>query len=140
MCMDRRIRLVHRKLTNKNLHILDTLDEKCFPFDEKYNKINSIWWIAYYNNIPVGFAGISIRRNKAFFCRAGILSKYRNLGIHQKLIEKRLKYCSKKNIRIIYTYCLKDNTVSINNLSKLGFVKYKTTRTWITLWKIKKRR
>ena len=115
------------KHNNKYLNILNELDDKIFPDDDRAKKQGSYWWIAFNKNKePIGFGGLRIFFGKiATFTRAGVLKEYRGKGIHKRLIRVREKMARKLGIQKIVTYVAKFNLDSANNLIKDGFQLYK---------------
>lgn len=125
------------KITVRQTDDLDTvheLDRACFPSDkamleDELNK--SVWWIAYADKEPVGFAGLTPdeEARKGFMIRAGVLPEARGAGIQRRLIRARVAYCTKQDFTRIYTYVWAGNIASMKSVVRSGFVPYYWERT-----------
>lgn len=109
--------------------IVQRLDRKIFEGDTPVHMPGSFWWILYANDEPVGFAGVRIIEGgeSGYLYRAGILPQYRGKGLQKRLIRVREKWCRKQNLKSCVTYVLPNNTASLNNLLRVGYVSYKPT-------------
>lgn len=131
-------KFIKKENIKKYCEVLKNIDSQCFgPNDEQYdfngNKDGAThyWWITYETESqkPIAYAGLKIYKSKinAFLCRAGVLKKYRGLGLHKKLLNKRIEFCKKYGIKYIYTYTSIENIRSANNILKN---KFKITEPW----------
>lgn len=123
-----------KDISDEVFAILSDLDAKCFKGEYPYKKVGSYWWIAYLDDEPVGFAGLTpydyIAKPACFLSRAGVLSKARGLGIHKRLILAREKLARKIGYNRIITYTSYENIISANNLIKRGYKLYWPETDW----------
>lgn len=111
--------------------LLDFLDLSTLPGDEPYDKVGSVWWIAYEGKTPVGYAGIKRwGSTMAFLCRAGVLKEYRGRGLHARLLRVREAWAKRLGLKTLITYTAPFNLQSANNLIRAGFVLYKPEEEW----------
>jgi len=114
--------------------ILHTLDTKCFVGETPYPKVGSYWWLAYVDDEPIAFAGMTvydyIKKPAAFLSRAGVLPKARGNGIQKRLIRARERAAKKIGQSRIITYTSYDNLISANNLIKCGYTLYLPDHWW----------
>lgn len=93
----------------------------------KFNK--DILFLAYSNNIPVGFIYGYIKFGQSNFVHKGVvqidalyvLNNYRNKGIAKSLINKFYEWCKENNIKIVEISVFKDNIDAYNLYKKLGY-------------------
>jgi len=135
--MDVQIKLVYKpgdKNKNDILNKLEELDLEIFYDDNSFKaKRECYWWIAYMDDVEVGFAGMKSLRpleNGVFFCRAGVLLRYRKGGIHKKLILARERYAKTLEFKTAITYVMSANIASLNNLIKRGWLVYSPEFAW----------
>lgn len=114
--------------------ILSTLDDKCFKGETPYPKVGSYWWLAYMDDEPIAFAGLTpydyITKPAAFLSRAGVLPKARGHGIQKRLIRARERTAKKDGYNRVITYTSYDNIISANNLIKCGYLLYTPNNLW----------
>lgn len=114
------------------LRILKKLHNSCLPGDKPYEFKDGYWWLVTYKGVAVGFCGMeaSSRWEKTgYFCRAGVAKEHRGRGLHNRLIQVRLRYAR----RLGWTHCVsdtRDNPPSANNLIKAGFKMYQPRYPW----------
>lgn len=98
------------------------LHKKLFPLDEFDCDENTHFWIAYDGIKSVGFCALKILDNEiVFFSRAGVEDKYKNKGLHKKMIKRRITWARRNGYKIAITYVKYDNPLSLRNLIKSGF-------------------
>lgn len=117
-----------------NLDIVSTLDSQIFFVEKPVNTTNSVWWVAWDGDKPVGFAGIRQLKDEpyAYLLRAGVLKSHRGLGIHKKLIKVRLNWAKRNpDIQGVLTYTVAWNIPSSNNLINAGFKLFKPGWAWV---------
>lgn len=98
----------------------------------------SEWWIAFSlsgNDKPVevAFGGMrpSIREPGAgWLCSAGVLPKYRGLGIQKALIRRRIAYARIYGWKKVVTETIHDNAPSANALIACGFRQFNPEAPW----------
>ena len=111
--------------------LLDFLDLSTLPGDEPYDKVGSVWWVAYDGKTPVGYAGIKRwGSTMAFLCRAGVLKEARGQGLHRRLLRVREAWAKRLGIKTLITYTAPFNLQAANNLIRAGFVLYKPEEEW----------
>lgn len=106
--------------------MLDEMDHQAL--EVRYQpKDKAFWWIAYDDDKPIGYAGMTI--HPTWKCmelvRAAVIHEYRGLGLQRRLIYARERQARKENIFRSVTYTSCDNFVSANNLIKCGYRLYK---------------
>ncbi len=112
-------------------HVLNTLDQEILPLDFLTHK-SGYWWIAYRDKKAVAFAGMckSSQWSKVgYLCRAGTRTAHEGQGLQKRLIRVR----AAKARKIGWTHLITDthdNTISANNLIKMGFRLYEPKKPW----------
>lgn len=111
------------------------MDNICFPTDISfYNTQNYHWWVIRDGNKPVAYAALRVEKKGdhriAHFTRCGVLPEARGRGYQAKLIQARLSWCRRQNIRLVKTYTSHDNVKSANNLRAAGF-RSRRTKGWL---------
>lgn len=112
-------------------HVLNMMDEHCFPMDELASKAGW-WWIAWWAGEPAGFAGLralAVEQHIGYLCRAGVLEHCRGHGLQKKLIRARIAYARRLGLRELVT----DTTANIpsaNSLISCGFKLYTPVTKW----------
>lgn len=105
-------------LTIKKLH------KKTLPSDEFPSEYSNSW-IAYDKKKPIGFCTISlVDKETLFLSRAGILSDYKGLGLHKRLINVRVRWAKKLGYKKLITYVHPHNIISLRNLLGSKFEVY----------------
>ena len=111
---------------------LNRLQKSCLPCDEPCNTDEGTWWIAYYNDMAVGFGGV-VRsaqwHGTGYMCRAGVMHIARGKGLQKKLIRARIRYARKVGWTHLVTDTT-DNHPSANSLISCGFKMYDPRSPW----------
>ena len=106
------------------------MDSQCFPSDSPARFEERYWWIAYVGKQAVGYAGLHLLGKKGFFCRAGVMKKFRRKGIHQRLIRCRLNKARTLGLESAITYAALHNIASANSLFRSGMELYWPESRW----------
>lgn len=117
-----------------DLSIVSELDRKIFTRDDTKIKLeNTEWWVAWFNEKPVGFAGLRPLPSEphTYFTRAGVIREARGNRIHGKLIRARLAWSKRHGYEGAMTYTVPGNVASANNLIRLGFELFEPEWEWI---------
>lgn len=96
--------------------------------------LNSVWWVAYDGDKPAAFAVIAksvMLRKTGYLARAGVVKRYRGLGLQKALIRTRLKYAAHQGWHLALTETY-DNPPSANSLISCGFRMYHPKKPWGT--------
>lgn len=121
-------------ISKYNFNILNDMDKECFQGEKPYPKKGSYWWLAYYEDEPVAFAGLTlydyIEQPAAFLSRAGVLPKARGHGLQRRFIRAREKLAKKVGYHRIITYTSYESIISANNLIKCGYLLYTPKHDW----------
>lgn len=102
------------------------------PGDKPYDTDFGVWWIAYYNKTPAGYAGLAQSRqwsNAGYLCRAGVMPAFQGNGLQKRLIKARIR----KAKHMGYEWLLCDTTEnprSSNSLISCGFRIYEPKKKW----------
>jgi GNAT superfamily N-acetyltransferase len=93
---------------------------------------NGNWWLAYYGDTPVAFAGMipsSQYKNVGYFKRAGVTPTHRGKGLQIRLMRVRIN----KARRLGYSHLISECTQTIfsaNNFIRAGFKIYEPKYPW----------
>ncbi len=113
--------------TLTDLHRLTFFDGASIPdFDWGH------WWLAYYDGIPVGFAGLvpsTQAYNGGYFCRVGVLKKHRGHRLQLRLMRS-LHVRARHNGWCCIVSDTTDNLVSANNFIQAGYRLYQPPSPW----------
>lgn len=86
---------------------------------------NIALFIAYYNNIPLGYSKVKIKKiNNELMGHVGadfVLKEFRGQGIGKKLVGEMVKFVKTKKLKKISVELYKSNKVSLNFHKKIGF-------------------
>jgi len=96
------------------------------------------YWVATLDGKIAGFSSMALLKETpgwAFFTSAGVLTKYRGNGIHQRMISVRIRCARKLRLSGIITYAHTSNFASINHLYRRGFSMYEPKHNWLEDWK-----
>lgn len=116
------IRILEKK---KNWEHILILHYAIFPDDEMMDFRDTRIWVASIEGEYVGFASYKDMGNGyCYFTRAGVLPEFRGMGIHNKLIKRRIKAAKGEGFRYATTYTVWDNQHSYDNLQDFGFRVY----------------
>lgn len=118
-----RVRRAHAPLTDDERDAIRDLHAQCMPGDSLYDLDAAIWWLAWVEGEPVGYAAAraDLKHDAAFFVAAGVLPKHRRIGLHRRLIRARLAWASLQGVSKAVTYTLLSNVGSANGLIRAGF-------------------
>jgi GNAT superfamily N-acetyltransferase len=90
------------------------------------------WWLAYFDGVPVGFAGLvpsTHVRHAGYFCRVGVLKRHAGNALQLRLMRG-----MESRARNIGWQCIvsdtTDNIVSANNFIRAGYRLYKPKSPW----------
>ena len=116
----------------ENVELLNRLQKECLPYDKSYNVAEGNWWVAYQDDVPIGFAGVvpSARwSDVGYLCRSGVIYSHRGRGTQKRLIRVRQTFAKKIgwNWLITDTTC---NPPSSNSLISCGFRLYEPSVPW----------
>lgn len=127
-----RIRQVNT-LFAKYIEQLTDLHKQCFPADDMPEFTKGYWWIAYDDNKPVGFCGLTHVQSwdsAGYLSRGGVIATHRGKGLQRKFINVRIR----KARKVGWTWLIsatRDNIPSSNNLIKCGFKLYDPQKEWL---------
>lgn len=109
------------------LHRLTFFDAAAMPSFE-----HGHWWLAYWDRLPVGFAGViasSHVRSAGYFSRVGVLSSHCGNGLQLRFlraVEKRVR----RNGWAAVVSDTTDNVVSANNFIQAGYRLFRPKDPW----------
>jgi GNAT superfamily N-acetyltransferase len=111
------------------------LDEECFPSDHRPALENSLWWIVWRGQQPVGYAGLrpcqwSQNKGLGFLSRAGVLREHRGRGLQRRLIRAREAEARALGLQELITYVALWNCASLNSLVACGYRFYRPADKW----------
>ena len=113
---------------------LERLDAAIFPDGPPVDLEGRRWWIAYTGaGEPVAFGGLRAIGGALYLSRAGVLSAWRRLGLHSRLIRVRLRAARKLAAGRpmgVYTYTAIGNVASANALERCGFRYWRARAPW----------
>jgi GNAT superfamily N-acetyltransferase len=102
------------------------LNDHIFPGEELVlHEERSHCFLCHFQGRVVGFGCLDIyHENFVFLSRAGVIPEFRGLGIHNRLIDRRIQWAIDNEIGTVITYVQKWNINSANNLFTRGFKLY----------------
>ncbi len=125
----------------KDLALIEKLDQQIFGDKDtetdcfgKYDDPHALWWVAYVDGLPAGFAGLKLFKEGSAECaylnRAGVLKTYRGRGIQKEFIKARDREAKRRGLHMIITYTERYNYPSANSLVACGYRLYKPEYRW----------
>lgn len=113
---------IRRMLTDEFEQELYDLQAKCFQNYYIYPLSTACWWLAFEDEVPVGFAGFCRGKSTgaAYLCYAGVAESHRGRGLQKRLIRVRVREARRQGYReaVTDTY---NNPASANSLIACGF-------------------
>lgn len=110
------------------------LDRKIFPTDDSLEiKQEGAYWLATYNNKPVGFCAIHPLANdprSCFLARAGVLRSYQRHGLQKRMLSVREAWARKEGYSTLLTYTQPWNWKSMASLIKRDYKLYTPAEYW----------
>ncbi len=91
-----------------------------------------IWFIVFVKGEAIAFASLKIFKDKVKFINSYVVHAHRKQGIHSILVNERIMWCDKHDVKRIEVDCLSS---SLNQYLKLGFKEIKTFVKWHKLEK-----
>lgn len=114
-----------------DLQLIMDLHEKTFHEDEFDFRADSVYWVAWEGDKPLGFcAARPFAEDVLFMSWCGIRKMARGYGIQKKMIRSRLTYAKKNGYRTVLTYTSVDNICSIRNLMGSRFEVFLPEYRW----------
>ncbi len=111
-------------------HCIHWLQSSCLPHDEPRSLKGDVWWIAYKDGLPVGFAALRLLdKHTAYLSRAGVLPAARGCGIQKRMIRSRIRFAREQGCTSVITDTA-DNPPSANSLISAGFKMYNPEYRW----------
>jgi GNAT superfamily N-acetyltransferase len=96
-----------------------------FPEDSLEELDNNYYWLAWKEKKPVGFACLKVLEDGVgYMTRGGVLEGHQGKGLHTRLVDARIRYARKHNLKYIITYTLTENVWSLASLVRRGFQIY----------------
>ena len=118
------------KLT-RNLNLIKKMDDECFPGEKLDDLHEHIWFIAFVDGEPAGYAALKIwSGNVGFLSRVGVLARFRGKGLQKKLIRSRERYGKKRGVKVMVTYTWQYASYSPNSLISCGYKIYRPRNAW----------
>jgi len=119
-----------------DLDKVEALDRKVFSIMDPEIDLQGMWWTARNEDkLPVAYAGMKLYRTDngiiSYFHRVGVVPDFRRRGLHQRLIQTRLKASKEEGCVSAITYTMYYNVISNNNLINAGFRQYYPDYTWV---------
>lgn len=108
--------------------VILSLAKIILPCDDPPNPYSGYWWLAYYGDVAVGFAGLDHAKTTdgaMFLCLAGVVKEHRRHGLQRRLIRARINKARRLGKGRLVTYTLLNNPGSSNNLIACGFRLYR---------------
>lgn len=88
-----------------------------------------IWFVAEVDGEMAGYAGLKLLPYKeAYLARAGVLEKFRGLGLQKRLIRARERYAVRQGSEMMVTYTANSNWPSIKSLMFEGYHNYEPAK------------
>lgn len=103
-----------------------------FPAIESGAFERGYWWLAYFLDEPVAFAGLvpsASWENVGYLKRAGVLPEHRGHGLQRRLMRVRENKAKRLGWTHIISDCT-DNLHSANNFIRCGYQLYQPSRPW----------
>lgn len=112
-------------------HCLLWMQKAVLPHDDVRQLKTDVWWIAYQDGNPVGFASLRLVSGGdiGYLSRAGVLPVARGQGIQRKLIRARVQHARRAGASCVVTDTT-DNPPSSNSLISEGFRMYSPAYAW----------
>ena len=123
------MRIVYQQVSLKDRGVkrrLTVLQTSCLPDDKPYFPEDGVWWAAYHQIAPIGFACVSPSKqllDGVYLGRCGVLPAYRGHGVQRQMIRLRVAWARRHG----YKWAVSDTTDNIpsaNNLISCGFRLY----------------
>lgn len=111
-----------------DLDLVAELDGQAFPEAPltRSELARAAWWVVWHpDGYPVAYAGARGCETipAVFLSRCAVMADWRGLGLQKRLLRVRERWArSLEGIEAIVTYTAPDNTHSMNNLIRAGFV------------------
>ena len=90
------------------------------------------WWLAYYQHMPVAFAGLipsTHAENSGYFCRVGVLQQHWGRALQLRLM-RAIEARARANGWCSIVSDTTDNVASANNFIKAGYRLYRPRCPW----------
>mgnify|MGYP003705469055 CR=1 FL=1 len=123
------------RVDNSEPDVIDSLSElHRLTFDSAaplYDFSDGWWWIASYDDLEVGFAGLSMFQSSkptGYLCRSAVVEEFRGNGLQRRFIRARERYARKLNLNRIVTDTR--GIHSANNLIQCGYRLYRPKHRW----------
>lgn len=123
--LDISVALVHEpaRVIDKGIEDqLDSLERSLLSIST--DKRKSYCWLATVGDEVAGYACMEKRGTWGLLSSAGVLKRFRRLGVHKMLIQSRIEKARELGWRYVATYTDKSNHQSANNLIRQGFLLY----------------
>jgi len=119
-----------------DLDRVSSLDKAVFSSADPDIDLQGMWWTARNEDkLPVAYAGMKLYWTEdgvvSYFHRVGVILSCRRMGLHQRLIQTRLKAAKEEGCVSAITYTMYYNAISNNNLINAGFRQYYPDYTWV---------
>jgi ribosomal protein S18 acetylase RimI-like enzyme len=123
---------VKRAYTLKDINLVYALNESILPEDPLNESGASLYWLAWKQDEPVGFAVMRFTPGGyAYMTRGGVLPEHQGKGLHSRLIKARVRHARKRGSKAIFTYTMADNLHSMASLIRAGFEIYTPEYAWV---------
>lgn len=130
VCEEVILRVEATQAAGEQLEVIRWIDRVCFP-DEPISFDGAYWWLGYYEDTPVSFAGLVYFPNAtAFLSRVGVLPGWRGHGLQRRFIRAREREAKKHGFERMVTYTSEENVISSNNMIKSGYTLYTPPYEW----------
>ena len=121
------------------------LHKKCFIDNSPLPHRMGVWWICFYHDDPVGFAGMihsNQGKDNGYLYRFGVIPGHRGLGLQRRLTYVVEKCARKMGLGWLVTDT-NHNPPSANSFIKCGYQTYTPEKPWsfasATYWRKKLR-
>jgi GNAT superfamily N-acetyltransferase len=130
-----------RRVDEADSAIADTLEEmhtRTFTDGTHLPVVDGLWmgdwWLAYYLDAPVAFAGMTkadphYAHNAAYLCRVGVLKEHRGNGLQKRLIRAIERHAARLKFSRIVSDTT-NNPPSANSFIACGYKTFKPTAPW----------
>ena len=120
--------MIIRKMTADHIKYAAEIEKECFvhPWSEQslqgeMTKENSVFLMAFEDEKPVGYVGLSVVLDEGYMGNLAVLCDYRRRGIGKALMDELLEECIKLDLAFATLEVRESNTPAVKLYKGLGF-------------------
>ena len=120
--------MIIRRMSAADIHFAAEIERLCFvhpwseqSINEEMSKENSVFLMAFEDETPIGYVGLSTILDEGYMGNLGVVEEYRRKGIGRALMNELINECKAMDSAFVTLEVRASNTPAVKLYESLGF-------------------